>query len=94
MDTWVTLSISDTLVSFEFGTLLDTVGVKVRLGPNVRNIMDESLWTLWSFLNMSDILVPFGHFWKFWSFWTFGPLVMTDILYVGQFGHFWLPWKP
>ena len=39
-------------------------------------------------LNMSDILVPFGHFWKFWSFWTFGPLVMTDILYVGQFGHF------
>ena len=29
MDTWVTLSISDTLVSFEFGTLLDTLGVKV-----------------------------------------------------------------
>ena len=94
VDTWVTLSISDALVSFEFGTLLDTLGVKVRFGPNVGNVMDWSLGTFWSILNMSDILVPFGHFGNFGHFWTFGPLVMTDILYVGQFEHFWLPWKP
>ena len=49
VDTWVTLSISDALVSFEFGTLLDTLGVKVRFGPNVGNVMDWSLGTLWSF---------------------------------------------
>ena len=68
VDTWVTLSVSDALVSFEFGTLLYTLGVKVTFGPNVGNVMDWSLGTLWSILNMSDILVPFGHFWKFWSF--------------------------
>ena len=46
VDTWVTLSISDALVSFEFGTLLYTLGVKVTFGPNVGNVMDWSLGTL------------------------------------------------
>ena len=65
VDTWVTLSVSDALVSFEFGTLLYTLGVKVTFGPNVGNVMDWSLGTLWSFLTFWSLLAIFGNFGHF-----------------------------
>ena len=37
--------------------------------------------------HFGSLLAIFGNF---GNFWTLGPLVMTDILYVGQFGHFWV----